>query len=63
LGRKAAWLVGEDYERLMGERLDDARERLRIGTPRRYFSIPQAVRATSLGQGRESEGKQALFSA
>ncbi|WP_082564616.1 Coq4 family protein [Caulobacter sp. Root1472] len=63
LGRKAVWLVGEDYEKLLGERLIDARRRLRIGTPERYFAIPQAVRATSLGQGREPEAKQALLSA
>jgi ubiquinone biosynthesis protein COQ4 len=51
LGRKAEWLMGEDYERLLGERLVDARRRLRIGTPERYLAIPQAVRAASLGQG------------
>jgi ubiquinone biosynthesis protein COQ4 len=63
LGRKAAWLMGEDYERLLGERLVDARQRLGIGTPVRYFSIPQAVRAASLGQNREIGSKPALLSA
>lgn len=63
LGRKAAWLIGEDYERVMGERLNDARRRLGIGTPQCYLSIPATVRATSLGQGRALDGEQALLSA
>lgn len=35
-GRKAAWLLGEDYEALLAEPLDDARVRLRIAPARAY---------------------------
>lgn len=35
-GRKAAWLSGEDYERLMDEPIDAARQRLRIADPVKY---------------------------
>lgn len=50
LGKEAAWLMAEDYEQLLHEPLDEARKRLRIGTPERYLAIPQAIRAQSLGQ-------------
>lgn len=63
LGRKAAWLMAEDYEQLLHEPLDVARRRLRIGTPERYFAIPAAIRAQSLGQRPKSDGSaQGLLS-
>jgi ubiquinone biosynthesis protein COQ4 len=43
-GEAAAWLLGEDYERLMAEPLDGARRRLNITPPTIYNSIPAAVR-------------------
>lgn len=39
LGKRAAWLPGEDYEALFAEPLDAARRRLRIGRPERYFAL------------------------
>lgn len=38
-GRSAAWLLGEDYERLLGEALTTARDRLRIGAPSYYLAV------------------------
>ena len=35
-GRKAKWLSGEDYERLMDEPIDAARKRLNIADPVKY---------------------------
>jgi ubiquinone biosynthesis protein COQ4 len=43
-GRRAAWLPGEDYERLFAEPLDVARRRLKIPTPTIYQRVPPAVR-------------------
>ena len=43
-GRAAAWLLGEDYERLMWEPLEAARRRLNISPATVYAAIPQAVR-------------------
>jgi ubiquinone biosynthesis protein COQ4 len=39
-GRRAAWLLGEDYEALLAEPLDAARQRLNIARPDIYESIP-----------------------
>jgi ubiquinone biosynthesis protein COQ4 len=39
LGRRAAWLPGEDYEALLAEPLEQARARLRIGRPETYQEI------------------------
>lgn len=50
LGKTAAWLMGEDYEQVLGERIVDARRRLNIGTPEAYLAIPPEVRAASLGR-------------
>lgn len=44
-GRAAQWLLGEDYERLLGEPLDSARRRLRITSPDRYEAIPSDRRS------------------
>ena len=38
-GRRAAWLLGEDYERLLAEPLAHARQRLGIGEPTAYRAI------------------------
>jgi len=43
-GKAAAWLLGEDYERLMAEPLDAARRRLNITPATIYNAIPAAVR-------------------
>ena len=43
-GRKAAWLPGEDYVRLLSEPLAAARARLKINRPVVYESVPPAVR-------------------
>lgn len=44
LGKAAAWLLGEDYERLMAEPLEVARRRLNITPATVYDSIPAQVR-------------------
>jgi ubiquinone biosynthesis protein COQ4 len=43
-GRKAAWLPGEDYVRLLSEPLSAARVRLRISRPATYETVPSALR-------------------
>ena len=43
-GKAAAWLLGEDYERLMAEPLDAARKRLGITPATIYESIPVEAR-------------------
>ncbi len=43
-GRRAAWLLGEDYEALMAEPLEAARRRLGLSRPAVYESIPADVR-------------------
>ena len=43
-GKAAAWLLGEDYERLMAEPLEAARRRLNITPATIYNSIPANVR-------------------
>jgi ubiquinone biosynthesis protein COQ4 len=42
-GRRAAWLQGEDYERLLAEPLDTARDRLAIKAPAAYRALRQAM--------------------
>ena len=42
-GRKAAWLLGEDYELLLHEPLTAARERLGIAQPARYVSAQSVL--------------------
>jgi ubiquinone biosynthesis protein COQ4 len=44
-GRKAAWLLGEDYEALMHEPLNAARERLGIGQASAYAAAQVKSRA------------------
>jgi ubiquinone biosynthesis protein COQ4 len=43
-GRKAAWLPGEDYVRLLAEPLSAARARLNIARPATYDTVPSALR-------------------
>lgn len=43
-GKAAAWLLGEDYERLMSEPLEAARRRLGITPATIYDSIPAEIR-------------------
>jgi ubiquinone biosynthesis protein COQ4 len=38
-GRRAAWLQGEDYQSLLAEPLDAARERLNIAPPTAYLAV------------------------
>lgn len=49
-GRRAAWLQGEDWDRILAEPLDVARRRLRIDPPVTYLAIPPALR--DRGDGR-----------
>ena len=43
-GKAAAWLLGEDYERLLNEPLEAARVRLNITPATRYLAIPPEAR-------------------
>lgn len=43
-GKAAAWLLGEDYERLLNEPLESARRRLNITPATIYNSIPPEAR-------------------
>jgi ubiquinone biosynthesis protein COQ4 len=43
-GRAARWLLGQDYEQLLAEPLEDARRRLNITPATVYDSIPAEVR-------------------
>jgi ubiquinone biosynthesis protein COQ4 len=43
-GRRARWLLGEDYERLLREPLEAARTRLRITPPTVYDAVPATAR-------------------
>ena len=43
-GKKARWLLGEDYEALFAEPLDQARRRLGITPPTVYDAIPPEAR-------------------
>jgi len=43
-GKAAAWLLGEDYERLMSEPLEAARRRLNLPAPAIYNAIPPEAR-------------------
>jgi ubiquinone biosynthesis protein COQ4 len=43
-GKRAKWLLGEDYEALLGEPLEAARARLRLAAPAVYESIPREAR-------------------
>ncbi|HEX8239412.1 MAG TPA: Coq4 family protein [Allosphingosinicella sp.] len=47
-GKRAGWLHLEDYEALMGEKLEAARARLRIGEPARYREAQRRLAAAGL---------------
>jgi ubiquinone biosynthesis protein COQ4 len=47
-GRAAAWLLAEDYERLMAEPLEAARRRLGLAPPTIYDAIPAEARDAAL---------------
>ncbi len=49
-GRAAAWLLAEDYERLLMEPLESARRRLNITPPTVYDSIPAHLRNVAVPQ-------------
>lgn len=49
-GKAAAWLLGEDYDRLMNEPLEAARRRLNITPPTIYDAIPPEVRDGAVPQ-------------
>jgi ubiquinone biosynthesis protein COQ4 len=44
-GRRAAWLLGEDYEALLAEPLDEARARLRLDPAPFYAAVPDERRS------------------
>ncbi|TMJ10828.1 MAG: ubiquinone biosynthesis protein [Alphaproteobacteria bacterium] len=47
-GRRAAWLPGEDYQRLMAEPIADARARLKIADPKRYREAQLRLRESGV---------------
>jgi len=47
-GKAAAWLLGEDYERLLHEPLEVARKRLNIAPATLYNAIPEEFRDTAV---------------
>ena len=49
-GRRAAWLLGEDYASLLAEPLDAARSRLALTSPARYHAIPPEHRDTPVAR-------------
>jgi ubiquinone biosynthesis protein COQ4 len=53
-GRAAKWLLAEDYERLLQEPLETARQRLGITPPTIYDAIPPDARASSTHVGPRS---------
>jgi ubiquinone biosynthesis protein COQ4 len=47
-GKRAAWLSGEDYERLLAEPLEAARRRLNIGDPQLYRHAQRELQADGI---------------
>lgn len=47
-GRRAEWLLGEDYEAMLGEQLSDLRVRLGLTRPVVFESIPPQARDNAL---------------
>lgn len=43
-GKKAAWLPGEDFERILAEPVEAARQRLNIPAPDAYLAVPAEYR-------------------
>lgn len=55
-GRKARWLLAEDYEALLNEPLEAARRRLRIARPLAYRMAQRRLREQGLlGESRQAE--------
>jgi len=50
-GKKAAWLPGEDFERILAEPVQAARARLRIAAPSAYLAIPESRRDAAANMG------------
>jgi ubiquinone biosynthesis protein COQ4 len=46
-GRRAQWLAGQDYERVLAEPLDRARQRLGIREPVSYYALQKILRQTA----------------
>ena len=46
--RNAAWIMGEDVEKMLAEPLEEVRKRLRINPPTIYQAIPKSVRENLL---------------
>jgi len=47
-GKSAAWLLGEDYEAMLGEQLEPLRARLGLTPPKLFDAIPVAARNEAL---------------
>jgi len=58
-GKQAAWLPGEDYEKLLAEPLETARARLNIAPPATYRAIPEVERAIAMTPAEEELAKAA----
>jgi ubiquinone biosynthesis protein COQ4 len=50
-GRAAAWLPGEDFERILNEPVEAARRRLKIAAPSLYLAIPAHIRDQAPNMG------------
>lgn len=48
-GKRAKWLPGEDYDKVMFEPLEAARARLGLTPPLAYEAVPAGLRALSIG--------------
>lgn len=58
-GKRAAWLPGEDYEKLLAEPLEAARARLNIAPPATYRAIPEVERVVAMTPGEAELAKAA----
>jgi len=48
-GRRAVWLAGQDYERLLAEPLEMARQRLGLSKPVAYYALQEILREVGGG--------------
>jgi ubiquinone biosynthesis protein COQ4 len=62
-GRDAAWLPGEDYERLLAEPLEAARARLNLPAPAVYDAVPRAFRDGAVAPAAEPQPAERLQAA
>lgn len=58
-GKNAAWLPGENYEKLLAEPLEAARARLNIAPPTTYRAIPEVERADAMAPVEQELAKAA----